>query len=234
MPRSTSGSESDRIATYLDVILLIERLHRQFLEVVSVELESVGIYGINNVQALMLFNIDDAEMTIGELTTRGAYLGSNVSYNVKKMFENGYLLQERSLHDRRSIHVRLTTKGRRMVDRFSAMHRQHVALLGQSGLLDSDLQGVSTAPRRLEQFLEPPVSMRCILDDLLHKSFGHLAPTEINHCQYEPICPHLNQGLISVSDSGWLILCPTAVAAHRRVRMLIEPKRATIAKREAI
>jgi hypothetical protein len=92
----------------------------------------------------------------------------------------------------------------------------------------------NAATKMIEQFLEPPVSMRCILDDLLHESFGRLAPTEINHCQYEPICPHLNQGLISVSDSGWLILCPTAVAAHRRVRMLIEPKRATIAKREAI
>jgi DNA-binding MarR family transcriptional regulator len=153
MPRSTYGRESDRIATYLDVILLIERLHRQFLEVVSLELDSVGIYDINNVQALMLFNIGDAEMTIGELTTRGAYLGSNVSYNVKKMVENGYLLQERSLHDRRSIHVRLTTKGRRLVDRLSAMHRRHVALLGQIGLLDGDLQGVSVALRRLEQFL---------------------------------------------------------------------------------
>jgi DNA-binding MarR family transcriptional regulator len=130
MPRSTSRSESDRIGTYLEVIFLIERLHRQFLEVVSLELDGVGIYDINNVQAMMLFNIGDTEMTIGELTTRGAYLGSTVSYNVKKMVENGYLLQERSLHDRRSIHVRLTTKGRRLVDRLSAMHRRHVALLG--------------------------------------------------------------------------------------------------------
>ena len=153
MRRSTSGSDSDRIATYLDVILLIERLHRQFLEVISLELDSFGIYDINNVQALMLFNIGDAEMTIGELTTRGAYLGSNVSYNVKKMVENGYLLQERSLHDRRSIHVRLTAKGRRLVDRLSAMHRRHVALLGQTGLLNDNLQGVSGTLRRLEQFL---------------------------------------------------------------------------------
>ena len=151
MRRSTSGSDSDRIATYLDVILLIERLHRQFLEVVSLELDSVGIYDINNVQALMLFNIGDAEMTIGELTTRGAYLGSNVSYNVKKMVENGYLLQERSLHDRRSLHLQLTTKGRRLVDRLSAMHRRHVALLAQTG--DAHLQGVSVTLRRLQQFL---------------------------------------------------------------------------------
>jgi DNA-binding MarR family transcriptional regulator len=154
MSRSASGSESDRIATYLDVILLIERLHRRFLEVVSLELDSFfGVYDINNVQAMMLFNIRDAEMTIGELTTRGAYLGSNVSYNVKKMVETGYLEQERSIHDRRSVHVRLTTRGRRLVDRLSAMHRRHVALLGQTGLLDGGLQGVSATLHRLEQFL---------------------------------------------------------------------------------
>ena len=69
---------------YLEVISLIERLHRHFLEVVKLELEGLGIHDINNVQGMMLFNIGDAEMTVGELTLRGCYLGSNVSYNVKK------------------------------------------------------------------------------------------------------------------------------------------------------
>ena len=96
---------------YLEMISLVERLHRHFLEVVKLELEGLGIHDINNVQGMMLFNIGDAEMTVGELTLRGCYLGSNVSYNVKKMVENGYLVQERSVHDRRSIHVRLTEKG---------------------------------------------------------------------------------------------------------------------------
>ena len=76
---------------YLEVISLVERLHRHFLEVVKLELDGLGIHDINNVQGLMLFNIGDAEMTVGELTLRGCYLGSNVSYNVKKMVENGYL-----------------------------------------------------------------------------------------------------------------------------------------------
>jgi hypothetical protein len=92
---------------YLEVIPLIERLHRHFLEVVKLELDGLGIYDINNVQGMMLFNIGDAEMTVGELTLRGCYLGSNVSYNLKKMVDNGYVLQERSVHDRRSSHVRL-------------------------------------------------------------------------------------------------------------------------------
>ena len=88
---------------YLEVISYVERIHRQFLEVVKLELEGFGIHDINNVQAMMLFNIGDAEMTVGELTLRGCYLGSNVSYNVRKMVENEYLTHERSVHDRRSI-----------------------------------------------------------------------------------------------------------------------------------
>ncbi|MBV9498479.1 MAG: winged helix DNA-binding protein [Acidobacteriaceae bacterium] len=107
---------------YFEVISLIERLHRHFLEVVKLELDALGIHDINNVQAMMLFNIGDAEITVGELTLRGYYLGSNVSYNVKKMTENRYMTQERSVHDRRSVHVRLTRKGRSLRDQLDGMH----------------------------------------------------------------------------------------------------------------
>jgi DNA-binding MarR family transcriptional regulator len=137
---------------YLEVVSLVERLHRHFLEIVKLELEALGIYDINNVQALMLFNIGDAEMTMGELTTRGAYLGSNVSYNVKKMVENGYLVQERSVHDRRSSHVRLTGKGRDLRERLSVMHRRHAEMLSQTAITDADLQGFLVMLRRLERF----------------------------------------------------------------------------------
>ena len=105
------------MTAYVQVISLVERLHRQFLEVVKLEIEGLGIHDINNVQGMMLFNIGDAEMTVGELTLRGCYLGSNVSYNVKKMVGNGYLTQQRSLHDRRSIHVSLTEKGIKLRER---------------------------------------------------------------------------------------------------------------------
>src|SRR6202162_249282 len=108
---------------YLEVISYVERIHRPFLEVVKLALEGFGIHDINNVQAMMLFNIGDAEMTVGELTLRGCYLGSNVSYNVRKMVENEYLAHERSVADGRSIGVWLTDKGRTLRDRLSGMHR---------------------------------------------------------------------------------------------------------------
>jgi DNA-binding MarR family transcriptional regulator len=137
---------------YLETISLIERLHRHFLEVVKLELDGLGIHDINNVQGMMLFNIGDAEMTVGELTLRGCYLGSNVSYNVKKMVENGYLVQEPSVHDRRSSFVRLTNKGRDLHDRLGIMARRHVEMLTETGITDGDLQGVVGTLHRLERF----------------------------------------------------------------------------------
>ena len=137
---------------YLQAISLIERVHRQFLEVVKFELERSGVRDVNNAQALMLFNIGDAEMTVGELTSRGCYLGSNVSYNVSKLVENGYLATERSEHDRRSIRVKLTDKGRKLRDGLSAMHQRHIEMLGQTSITGSDLEGTTAMLERLERF----------------------------------------------------------------------------------
>ena len=137
---------------YLEVIALIERLHRNFLEVVRLELDEFGVHDINNVQALMLFNIGDAEMPVGELLQRGCYLGSNVSYNVKKLVENGYLSQERSTHDRRSINVRLTAKGARLRDRLDAMHQRHTQMLDQFAISSADLRAAVVTLRRLQHF----------------------------------------------------------------------------------
>lgn len=137
---------------YQNVIFLIERLHRHFLEVVKTELDRLGMEDINNVQALILFNIGEEELTVGELTNRGYYLGSNVSYNVKKMVENEYLVHERSTHDRRSIRVRLSPKGLELFGRMKVMFTRHIEDL-ESGTFDlGELKDAVTSLRHLEQF----------------------------------------------------------------------------------
>jgi DNA-binding MarR family transcriptional regulator len=144
-----SGKVHDK---YIKIIALVEQLHRQFLELVKLELDGLGIHDINNVQGLLLFNISDAQMTVGDLTLRGCYLGSNVSYNVKKMVENGYLTQERSMDDRRVIYVRLTDKGTKLRDKLQQMHERQVDMLHQSGITDEDLKVVALTLGRLERF----------------------------------------------------------------------------------
>jgi DNA-binding MarR family transcriptional regulator len=134
------------------MILMIERLHRQFLEVVKAELDRLGVEDINNVQALILSHVGEEELTVGELTYRGYYLGSNVSYNVKKMVENDYLIQERSAHDRRSVRVRVSEKGLRICQHIQALYDRHVAALGESTLGEADMEAVNKSLRSLERF----------------------------------------------------------------------------------
>jgi DNA-binding MarR family transcriptional regulator len=137
---------------YVGVITLTERLHRHFLEVVKLELDRLGIRDINAVQALMVFNIGDAEMSVSELMLRGCYLGSNVSYTVKKVVENGYLSQERSAYDRRLSRVRLTEKGAKLHDRLQSMHERHVLMLEGTTLSSERLQAAVATLRGLETF----------------------------------------------------------------------------------
>ena len=136
--------------SYLAAIHLIERLHRQFLEVVKAELDHLAVDDINNIQALILFNIGKDKMTVGELTYRGYYLGSNVSYNVKKMTENGYILQEQSPHDKRSIRVSLSDKGTALWEKMNEMFRKHEGALTQTAIEEEDLKEAAQIFQKLE------------------------------------------------------------------------------------
>jgi DNA-binding MarR family transcriptional regulator len=138
--------------SYYEVVLLIERVHRHFLEVVKSDLDRQGIQDINNVQALILYNIGQDEMTVGELTARGYYLGSNVSYNVKKMVENGYLVQERSPHDRRSVRVKLSEKGLTLHKRISDYLEKQVGDLATSNISAEEITKANETLKKLERF----------------------------------------------------------------------------------
>ena len=135
----------------MDLTRLIERLHRRFLDVLRAELNRLGVRNINAVQALLLANISDQEIVIRDLVERGYYQGSNVSYNIKKLTELGYLEQERSLHDRRSVSVRLTEKALDVVRSVRAMEERHAATLSDHGIAADELESVCTALRRVER-----------------------------------------------------------------------------------
>jgi DNA-binding MarR family transcriptional regulator len=138
--------------TYYETIQLIERMHRHFLDVLKIEIERIGIQDINNVQALILYNIGGDDLTVGELTVRGYYLGSNVSYNVKKMVEAEYLVQERSQHDRRSVRVHLSDKGKALKDRLTEIFDRHTKDLVTVELNDEKLTVINERMRLLERF----------------------------------------------------------------------------------
>lgn len=137
---------------YYETISIVERLHRRFMDVLKADLERAGIFDINNVQCLILHNIGDDELTVGELTMRGYYLGSNVSYNVKKMVENGYLIQERSKHDKRSIRVKVSNKGKKLNKAIDVLYKKHVEDLAKTTLTDERLTSLNSILHELEDF----------------------------------------------------------------------------------
>ena len=137
---------------YIEAILLVERLHRRFLDVIKVELERLRIEDVNNVQTLILYNISTEQLTIGELTNRGYYLGSNVSYNVKKLVENNYLEQEKSPHDKRSTRIKLSVKGLELCNKIDELYQRHVNALQRSDLSSETLTHMNQTLHQLERF----------------------------------------------------------------------------------
>lgn len=119
---------------YLEVVSLIERLHRRYLEVIKAELDAMKIEDINNVQALVLYNLGNDQISIGELTTKGCYLGSNVSYNLKKMLQNGYVEQTSSKHDKRSYVIKLSSKGVSLCKKLDSALDKQVEKLEENGI----------------------------------------------------------------------------------------------------
>ena len=138
---------------YMEALTLVERLHRRLLDVIKDEFDRAGRSDVNSVQALLLFNIGGSELTAGELRSRGYYLGSNVSYNLKKLVEMGYIHHQRSRMDRRSVRVSLTEKGQEVATIIAALYERHIRSIDQiGGIAASDFQALNRSLQRLERF----------------------------------------------------------------------------------
>ena len=145
--------EPDFMAQYLDVLSLVERLHRLLLDVIKDEFERIGMLDVNAVQALLLFNIGDNEVTAGELKSRGYYQGSNVSYNLKKLVELGYMHHKRCDIDRRSVRVRLTEKGQQVRAVVAELFARHADGLKKRSVIDEEgIATITQSLRRMERY----------------------------------------------------------------------------------
>ncbi|MDW4499663.1 winged helix DNA-binding protein [Sulfitobacter sp. D35] len=148
-----AGQSRGFMLGYLEALSLVERLHRLLLDVIKDEFERVGVLEINAVQALLLFNIGENEVTAGELKTRGYYQGSNVSYNLKKLVDMGYMHHQRCDIDRRSVRVRLTEKGRKIRDVVAALFARHADGLEQKQVLGPEgIDDITRSLKRMERY----------------------------------------------------------------------------------
>ncbi len=158
------GVDDDRNAIrslYMESLQLVERLHRRLLDVIKDEFERNGRSDINAIQALLLFNIGSSELTAGELRSRGYYLGSNVSYNLKKLVDLGFINHQRSRLDRRSVRVSLTEKGAEVAETVGKLYDRHVGSIEQVGGINADeFAQMNRALQRLDRFWNDTIAYR--------------------------------------------------------------------------
>ena len=161
LTREAAPDERPLKSQYLTSLKIVERLHRLLLDVVKNEFERVGRTDVNSVQALLLYNIGDSELTAGELKTRGYYLGSNVSYNLKKLVDMGYLHYKRSETDRRSVRVSLTDKGKEACEVVQKLYQRQLGSVETVGeVSEEDFRGLNKALVRLERFWSDQIRYR--------------------------------------------------------------------------
>ncbi|SMO91854.1 MarR family winged helix-turn-helix transcriptional regulator [Paracoccus laeviglucosivorans] len=153
VPALRPVAAATRTEAYLESLQILERLHRLLQDLVKDEFERLGRSDLNPIQALLLYNLGTAEVTAGELRSRGMYQGSNVSYNLKKLVELGYVHHERSETDRRAVRVRLTREGQDVRDHVTALFARHASDLEVSGILDDPaIEAVNLQWRRVERY----------------------------------------------------------------------------------
>jgi len=146
-------AQKSYLGDYMDVLGIVERRHRLLLDVIKDEFERLGLLDINAVQALLLFNVGENEVTAGELKSRGYYQGSNVSYNLKKLVEAGYMHHQRCQIDRRAVRVKLTEKGRDVRATVAELFSRHSEGLESKALLDQGaLVYLNSSLKTLEKF----------------------------------------------------------------------------------
>ena len=161
-PRDIAANdENDLRDLYLESLQLVERLHRRLLDVIKDEFDRKGRSDINAVQALLLFNIGNSELTAGELRSRGFYLGSNVSYNLKKLVDLGYINHQRSRVDRRSVRISLTDEGTEVAATVSALYDRHVGSIAKvGGIGENEFEVLNKLMQRLDRFWNDTIAYR--------------------------------------------------------------------------
>jgi DNA-binding MarR family transcriptional regulator len=136
---------------YIELSRAAEHLHRRFLDVLRIELNRLGIRELNTVQALLLANIGDSEISMRQLVERGYYQPSVISYHIRKLGDLGYLDVERSSYDKRSVNIRTTEKARAVVAGIAEIERSLDIAKPEDGIADDTLQSACHTLRQVER-----------------------------------------------------------------------------------
>lgn len=98
---------------FTQILHSVEMLHHRFLDVISAELGRRD-KALSSVQALILCHASETPISLGQLQALGQYEGTNLTYNISKLAEGGYVKLSRPQWDKRSSLIELTEEGRQV------------------------------------------------------------------------------------------------------------------------
>ena len=111
-------------------------------------------------------------LTAGELRTRGYYLGSNVSYNLKKLVELGFIDHQKSASDKRAVRISLTPEGLAIAETVAELYDRHIVSIDKvGGLGEQEFQKMNRSLQRLDLHALPVSGHR--LHALCHRRHHH-------------------------------------------------------------
>ena len=159
---NTAQETASTIAdSFLKSLSLLEQAHRRLHDVVKDDLERSGERNLTGVQALLIYEIGVDETPASALRARGAFAGTSLSYNVKKLQEGGYLTQNRSKADKRTVHLKLTERGLKVRERVASLFdKQAGALEPTASVRHDDLDQFNKTVSRLERFWSDQIRYR--------------------------------------------------------------------------
>jgi len=148
----TEGPQAEPTGiTHIEIVRVIERLHRRSLDLVRADLIEAGIDDLSPSQVMMLFTIGSNELSVRDLIERGYYLGSNASYSLKRLVEAEYVIRTASERDRRSARIRLSEKGRALCDLIRRNDKAYQQLVARNEAEMRDLETTFKTLKRIEQ-----------------------------------------------------------------------------------
>ena len=151
--------------THIEIVRVIERLHRRSLDLIRADLIRAGVDDLSPSQVMMLLTIGRSELSVRDLIERGYYLGSNASYSLKRLVEAEYVIRTASERDRRSARIRLSEKGQKLCDMIKTIDRTYHRLVTRNEEEIRELESTFRTLKRLEEAWSNAVRYRGLPTD---------------------------------------------------------------------
>ena len=142
---------------YIEAIHLCEKITQDFEELSQNILYSSGIEDLNATQAILLYKISLYKGNISpkEIGSKRYYNGTNVTYNLNKLKNKGYLEEKKSDIDKRKKNINITKKSDKIISLFDSHFNKQFDFLNKNMDFKLFLSELSNLDSSLNNYKKP-------------------------------------------------------------------------------